>query len=212
MKIWIAGMNHNDILGPHRLTNWIEHVKENEDSLPNFVGVESSQNIFSQIKMQRPLMKRFVQEIWPETNQEIQALFENSLLFEVDLHVNFFPTVKTIWMDQGRIVNDPTIISNYAKERMNIYRSFIPDCNKKLKIVDVEKMSKVSWAQANQTQSGGTNRDAMFAETILKQMNEAQSGWAIVIVGARHASRSPGTMLTRLIDAGISCEVTVLRP
>lgn len=212
MKIGVAGINHNDILGPQRLMQWIEHVKANEDSLPEFVAVEFSQEHFSCIKLQRPLMRKFVLEAWPETTPEIQVLFEKSLLFEVDLHKKFFPTVETIWMDQGRVVDDPTKISDYAKDRMNIYLSFLPDCRQKIGIVDIKRMCEVAWDSGSQPKPGGTERDVKFAKIILQRAKGVQNGWGIIIVGASHASPLPGTMLSRIIDAGISCEVSELRP
>ena len=67
MKLKIAGINHNDILGPQRLLQWLEDLKVNEDTLPEFVAVEFGQEHFPSIKLQRPLMRKFVLEAWPDT-------------------------------------------------------------------------------------------------------------------------------------------------
>ncbi len=212
MKLKIAGINHNDILGPQRLLQWLEDLKVNEDTLPEFVAVEFGQEHFPSIKLQRPLMRKFVLEAWPDTTLEIQVLFEESLLFEVDLHTKLFPTVETIWMDQGREVHDPTIISDYAKDRMNIYLSFLPDTKPKVEIADIKGMCKVAWDRGSQPKPGGTERDEKFASVVHRRAEGVHNGWGIVIVGASHASPIPGTMLSRIIGGGISCEVSELRP
>jgi hypothetical protein len=212
VKIWIAGINHNDILGPRRLFQWLEHVKASHDRLPEFVAVEFGQEYFPSIKSQRPLMRKLATETWPDSPVEIQILFEEALLFEVDLHTKLFPTVETIWMDQGRVIDDPTIISDYAKDRMNIYRSLLPGATKKIELRDIESMCMVAWDRGNQPKTGGTERDANFANAILSRAAEFTNGWGIVIVGSSHTSQLPGTMTSRIIGGGIQCEVTELRP
>jgi hypothetical protein len=212
VKLKIAGINHNDILGPQRLLQWLEDVKRNEDTLPEFVAVESDQKHFLSIKLQRPLMRKFVLKAWPDTTQEIQVLFEESLLFEVDLHTKLFPTVETLWMDQERVVHDLTMISNYAKDRMNLYRSLLQNVRLKVEIADIKVMCKVAWDICPEPKPGGTERDRKFASVILQRSQGIHNGWGIVIVGSSHASLITGTMLSRIIDGGISCGVTELTP
>ena len=212
MRLRIAGINHNDILGPQRLFAWYEELKSVEYQSPSFVAVEYDELLFRQIKMQRPTMRRLVTERWPDTNDEILLILENSLVYEGDLHEQVFLGVDTLWLDKGRIITDPTVISEYARDRLLIYESFISSTSTKLNMDDIISMCKAAWDHGAAPQRGGSQRDDQFSRAILDKIATARSGWAIVIVGSCHCAMVDGSMVRLLMDQGIQCEVRELRP
>lgn len=127
MRLKIAGIVHNDVLGRERLLKWLQETKTTEKSPPAFIAVEYDQEIFRRIQAQRPVFRRLAAEAWPGAPSSVLKAIEESLVYEGDLHETVFPGIETVWLDQGRTVNDPTCISQYAQDRINIYRSFIPD-------------------------------------------------------------------------------------
>lgn len=127
MRLKIAGIVHNDVLGRERLLKWLQEAKTTEESPPAFIAVEYDEEIFRQIRVQRPVLRRLAAEAWSGAPSSVLKAIEESLVYEGDLHETVFPGIGTVWLDQGRTVNDPTCISQYAQDRINIYRSFIPD-------------------------------------------------------------------------------------
>lgn len=213
MRLKIAGIVHNDVLGRERLFKWLQEAKTTEESLPAFIAVEYDEEIFRRIRAQRPVFRRLAVEAWPGVPSSVLKAIEESLVYEGDLHETVFPGIETAWLDQGRTVNDPTCISQYAQDRIKIYRSFIPDGLLELGEGSLMHMSIVAWDQGSLPQPGGSERDVKFAQLILERSRREISEWAIVIVGLNHASEVDGHMVRRLKDEGtIECAVTELRP
>ncbi len=212
MRLRIAGVNHNDILGARRLRAWYDQVRNLETSTPTFVAVEFDRELFEQVRLQRPLIRRLASEVWPETDDEVLCLIERSLVYEGDLHERIFPGVETVWLDQGRKTTYPTDMSGYAQDRLSIYRRFISVAKSRLEIDDVKVMCQAAWNQGVAPQPGGTCRDLKFSQKIMQRVANGESDWAIVVVGSSHASQVEGSMVSRLTGQGIACPVTELRP
>ncbi len=79
-------------------------------------------------------------------------------------------------------------------------------------------MSEAAWDRFNPQQRQFPDpRDAIRSETfvsrVLDRIKQGNGGWAIVIVGAYHASGSiPESMRSRLTEAGIECKAYWIRP
>lgn len=106
MRLKIAGINHNDILGRECLLRWLHEAKAMENSPPAFIKVEYDEVIFRQIKEQRRDLRRLAEETWPSTPPSVLKVIEESLVYEGDLHKKVFTNVETVWLDQGRIITD----------------------------------------------------------------------------------------------------------
>ena len=213
MRLRIAGINHNDILGANRLHAWYEHVRKLEKSTPTFVAVEFDRELFEQLRLQRPLIRRLASEAWPETNDEVLCVVEGSLVYEGDLHERVFPGVETVWLDQGRSITDPMEISDYAENRLSIYKKSTSTTKLKLEIGDVEIICRAAWKnQRVPPKRDGSCRDRKFSQKITQRVANCKSDWAIVVVGSNHASPIEGSMVSLLTDQGIACHVTELRP
>ena len=212
MRLRIAGVNHNDILGARRLCAWYDQVRKLDTSVPTFVAVEFDRELFEQAKLQRPLIRRLASEVWPKTDDEVLSLIEMSLVYEGDLHERIFPGVETVWLDQGRKVTDPTGMSDYAQNRLSIYKRFVSEAKSRIEIHDVKVMCQAAWNQRVSPQPSGSLRDREFSQKIIQRVAQGASDWAIVVVGSSHASKIEGSMVSLLTDQGIACHVTELRP
>lgn len=212
MRLRVAGVVHNDLLGRERLLNWLREIKDLEKTTPLFIAVEYDESIFGVIRSQRPVLRTLAAEAWPGSSQSVLKLIEDSLAYEGDLHELVFPAVDTLWLDQGRAVGDPTILSDYARDRLNIYKSFVAGESRALSNATLLTMSATAWERGSAPQPGGSDRDAKFARMILDRLKEERRGWAIVIVGSNHASGVQGGMVSRLKSQGIECQVNQLNP
>lgn len=211
MRLRIAGVNHNDVLGRERLIKWLQEVKAVEGTHPAFVAVEYDEEIFYKIREQRPILGKLVASVWTNTPSPVRKVIEESLVYEGDIHNMIFPGVETVWLDQGRNVSDSTIISNYARDKLNVYRCFIPVDQAELGDESLRHMSISAWKRVVSPQPGGP-RDIKFAQLIADRSRWKNSGWAIVIVGIDHACEVEGRMVTLLKDQGINCQVNELKP
>lgn len=212
MRLRIAGVVHNDVLGRDRLLNWLQEVKAIEETRPAFVAVEYDEEIFCKILAQRPVLGRLAAKVWPNAPSSVHKAIEESLAYEGNLHETIFPGVETVWLDQGRSVSDPTIISDYALDRLKIYKSFIPEGQEELRDESLLHMSISAWNRGASPQPGGSERDIKFAKLIVYRSRREVSWWAIVIVGINHASDVDGHMTRLLRDQGIECQASELRP
>jgi len=73
-------------------------------------------------------------------------------------------------------------------------------------------MSLKAWQTYESAETEGTECDIIFSDKIMSQIKHAKSDWAIVIVGANHASLSPGCMVSHLSERGSICLPEELRP
>jgi hypothetical protein len=210
MKLKVAGVDHNDLLGRDRLLNWFYKIKQSEKNLPLFVAVEYDEGIFHRIRSQRPILRALAAQVWPGSPGSILEVVQDSLVYEGDLHKTVFPEVETLWLDQGRMVDDPTIISNYAHDRLNIYKSFVPREATALTDDTLLTMSARAWKRAVPPRA--SDRDEKLACVILDRLREQTAAWAIAVVGFSHAAEIEDSMVLRLRSRGIECHVNQLSP
>jgi len=212
MRLRIAGIVHNDLMGRKRLLKWLREMRDFEEVPPVFVAVEYDESIFGKIRAQRSVLRRLAAEAWQGSSQSVLKAIQDSLGYEGDLHEGVFPGIKTVWLDQGRTVEDPTILSQYARDRLNIYKSFVPREQKVLSNATLLAMSGTAWERGSTPRPGGSDRDAKFARVIIDRLQSESRGWAIVIVGSNHASEVEGSMVSRLKGEEIECQMSQLRP
>ena len=212
MRLRIAGIVHNDLMGRKRLLKWLREIRDLEEVPPVFVAVEYDEIIFGKIRAQRSMLLRLAAEAWQGSSQSVLKAIEDSFGYEGDLHEGVFPNIETVWLDQGRRVEYPTIWSQYARDRLDIYKSFVSAEEKSLSNASLLTMSATAWERSSTCQPGSSDRDAKFAHVILDWLQSESRGWAIVIVGSSHASEVEGSMVSRLKGEGIGCQVSQLRP
>jgi len=211
-QLKIAGIVHNDLLGRERLRAWLRGIKASERTPPAFVAVEYDQNMFRQLAAQRPTLRALAREEWPDSSESILDTIENSLCYEGDVHEGVFPGVETVWLDKGRTVKDPTVVSAYAHDRLNLYKSFVARELRELSDANLLTMSRTAWARGDPPEIGGSVRDAKFARMILDRLRLANRGWAVAAIGSSHAGEVEGSTADRLRSEGIKCQVSFLSP
>lgn len=187
-----------------------DKAQQNAES-PVFVGVEWDRGLFENVTFQRAELRRLARETWPRaTLAFIDALVEG-LAFEGDTHLEVFTDVQTLWLDQGRVLSDPTVISNYARDRIRVYHSYLPDVSSHNESTLLD-MSREAWRRSSSRTPEATCRDEKFSAVIIRYLEEHSGSWAIIIVGADHASQEPGCLLFTLKTKGITCIASELRP
>lgn len=212
MKLLIAGITHFDVLGHRRLIEWLKQKSAIESGAPEFVAVEWDKDMFSLIKAQRNLIGELAREEWPTAPNSFVQVIQQSLGYEGDTHKEVLPSVETVWLDNGKIVDDETKVSQYYRDRMNIYKGFARNTCLDFSENMLINMSLKAWQASEPPLTEGTQRDIIFSDKIMSQIKHAKSDWAIVIVGANHASLSPGCMVSCLSEQGSICLPEELRP
>ena len=212
MRVDVAAIAHFDPLCGDRLRTWLRTQLNSQSSPPAFVAVEWDKDMFTKVKSQRPVVRSLAASRWPQATDEFLNALEAAVAFEADTHVPLIPHVPTVWLDQDRALPYPDAIETYAVDRITVYASYIPPSTTRFDSSLLHAMSLEAWNRLGPRQEGGTERDPGFAEAIAKHLTSHAPAWSIAIVGANHASRDAGYMVQRLEAAGISCEVSQLRP
>ena len=206
MKFLIASINHFDVLGHRRLIEWLKQKSAIESGAPEFVAVEWDKDIFSLIKAQRNLIGELARKEWPTAPNSFVQVIQQSLGYEGDTHKEVLPSVETVWLD-GKIS-----VSEYYRTRMRTYKGFARNTCLDFSENMLINMSLKAWQLSEPLETEGIDRDIIFVDNIMPQIKRAKSDWAIVIVGANHASLSPGCMVSRLSEQGSICLPEELRP
>jgi len=210
MKLLIASIIHFDVLGHRRLIEWLKQKSAIESGAPEFVAVEWDKDMFSLIKAQRNLIGEVARKEWPTAPNSFVQVIQQSLGYEGDTHKEVLPSVETVWLD--RPVVDETSVSQYCRKRMDTYKLYARNTCFDFGENMLINMSQQIWLESEPPETGGTERDIIFSDKIMSQIKHAKSNWAIVIVGANHASLSPGCMVSHLSERGSICLREELRP
>jgi len=212
MRVKVAGIVHFDPLCRGRLYGWLQDLLRSHSSPPAFVAVEWDEQHFKEVKKQRPIIRSLAQSKWPNATDEFYNTLKLTAAFEADTHVSLLPNTQIIWLDQGQSLPNAGAIINYSPTQIDIYKKCILPNTTEFDSVLLKTMSKKAWKIPEPPEKGGTDRDRLFADAIIKKSGLEPSAWSIAVVGADHGSRDSGYMVALLEEAGITCDVTVLCP
>jgi hypothetical protein len=209
MLLRTAGVNHFDPLAKERVQQWLANYAQEQPG-PSFIATEWDQGIFERVRGQRNRFRRLAAERWPEFSDELLDILTVSLGYEAESHTLSYPNLGILWLDQGRQMTQDEIneINRYAEGRLALYSEFIGED------LDLENRDQVLTAMSRAADeraagaAGVGDRDRQFAQRILRRATE--NGWAIAIVGRRHAADVNGSMRRLLEEGGQRCEVVVL--
>ncbi len=205
MKLHIAGVNHNDPQCRSRLIIWMKKHYKKYKTVPAFIAVEYKKEHFIMIKRQRNKFFKLLNEKWHNLSSQVLHILTNSLAYESDAHIDIFPDVEILWLDEDREASSD-IIDKYAEDRLNI----IVGCTDKCNFTSIEDISEKIWARSRS--SCPSNRDKVFATKIKNKINSIEDNWAIVIIGTNHAENIAGSMRNLLEQHGICCNVDFMKP
>ncbi len=212
MRVKVAAIVHFDPLCRGRLLDWLRILLGRQPSPPAFVAVEWDEQHFEEVNRQRPDVRTRAQSEWPKATNEFYNALEFTAAFEADTHISLLPNTQIIWLVQGLPLPNADAIKNYSQQLIKIYKGQIPSSKTQFDSALLKTMSIKAWDDCNSRKKGGTDRDELMAEAIIKNSGSDPSLWSIAVVGADHASRDAGYMVALLEEAGITCDVTVLSP
>lgn len=212
VELQIAAIPHFEPLCRIRLRSWLKNLSAEKRERPDFIAVEWDREIFEKVKQQRVILHQIAKQEWPSAPQDFVNALSGAMGFEADTHEEVFPHVEVLWLEQGRSISNSSVITDYAYNRMAIYRSYLPKDASILNTEVLEAMSKKSWEIAADAAYQTIDRDLKFTSHILDALTYRQPMWAIAIVGASHASGAPDSMRTLLEKNDVLCKVTILNP
>lgn len=210
MRLRIAGVYHADPISRRRLRDWLKRPSIEETDPLAFVATEWGRGVFERVKAQRSRFLCLARREWPEAGPDFLNELALSVAFEADTHVEFFPNVEILWLDEGRQISDPSVVDRYAEDRLDSYKDYLK--GQVLPRDTASALTKLSEAirQPEHRFSNEPGRDIRFAELVLNKIRRGRGYWAIAIVGATHASDDKGSMRQLLEGGGQPCEVTML--
>lgn len=196
MDLYVTGVSHFDPLAKGRLSEYLAHLKRLHETPPVFVGVEFDECHFRQFAAQRGEFRKLLVEVDPALSKVELDIYAESLAYEGDAHVATFPTAKTLWLDEGRIVEQDDI-DTYARRRVKTYLQLT---NRKL----AGALSELSRQfVAAQDQDLDLRRSKKFADKVCGNIGESGT-WALTITGGNHANPDiAGSMANLLVAAGL---------
>lgn len=113
MRIYIAGINHNDPLSRIELIEWMNDIASYEQSYPDFIAPEWKEEYFNSVKKQRTEFDKRVRSEWPFlTESQIEAI-TLSLGFEGDAHKEVFGELPVLWLDRERNAGNSSVEDFY---------------------------------------------------------------------------------------------------
>lgn len=205
----IAGVNHFDPAGRLRLVDWLA-LYSKRFGHPAFVATEWDKDIFAQVKAQRGEFQCLISNQWPNLSAGLVKVLTLSLAYEADTHTEVFSDVEVVWLDEGRRAPEDDI-RNYAPDRFAMYKHWLGDkVTERDDLVTLAKMSERAIREAGCPPSIGNDRDAQFADLILRRVGKDGGDWAVVIVGKFHALTYSGSMRRLLEEREQICEVSLL--
>jgi hypothetical protein len=209
MILRIAGINHFDPAGRQRLTDWLAFSSKKFGN-PAFVGTEWDRDIFARVKSQRGEFQGLISKQWPNLSPGLLKVLTLSLAYEADSHTEVLSDVEVVWLDEGRQAQEDDI-QNYARDRFAMYQRWLGgEVTERDDSVILAKMSERAIGEAGRPPSVGNERDAKFADSILRRVGKGGGDWAVVIVGKFHALTYKGAMRQLLEEKEQSCEVSPL--
>ena len=211
MELHIAGIVHGDPLGPETLRLWLRGLREHSANPPEFIAVEYASSDFLKIRDQRDALTEIAGRVWPEAPQELVRALAPAIAYEADAHQEVFPDLEVLWLDEFRVNKPFGAVEHFAQDRLMDYRDWLAGEDLSLPIPELlRKLSRKTWSPTSD--EGPEPRDEEFARLVNERVNQQDGNWAIVVVGARHASNHKGRMRRRLEDSGIPCTVDILDP
>jgi len=204
--IRIAGVNHFDPLCRHKLLDWFCSCF-NDFGQPNALATEWDEQLFSKVREQREHFANRLREAFPYLSPETVNTLKLSLGFEGDTHLDIFPDVEVLWLDQGRQQD----VSTYAEDRLAMFKDFL--AQPPIDVNDSNVLARLSAAareRAGGQEIAGGDRDKKFVDLLFKKMADYKDGYVIVVVGIYHTSQVEGSMRSLLERAGQSCEAATL--
>lgn len=191
-NLFLIGVCHNDPFGAEKTQNALRLARENS-FIPDCIAVEWKSDYAHRIILQRDTFGRLLTQEYPDiTDRELQTL-QSSLAFEADAHLELYPEIPIVWLDENRTVKDG-IIEKYAEKRLSIIKNAVCRNN------GVFNLSNISYwvRQSSDGTADPSERDKMFFSCIQEAVANGYRNIACV-VGTNHAELSIKGMFGELL-------------
>jgi len=205
MILRVAGIHHFDPTCRQQLLEWLRSYSESHGD-PAFLATEWDEQHFLQVKGQRDRFFNLLRDAIPGLSDEVLNTLKLSLGFEGDTHLEVFPDVEVLWLDQGRRGD----VALYAEDRLAMYREFLAQEEAPVDNANVLVRLSQSARQTAEAPEAGGGRDGGFANLIIERAAKRDGDYGVIIVGGFHAGQQPGSMRSLLDEAKLTCEVTDL--
>lgn len=217
MLIYIAGVCHDDPKGKANLKAWLHKLSAAHRGPPAFVGVEYDKDKFAELTKQRPLLRQKMQSYAPAAFPDLLDALADCLAYEPDAIADVFPKLEPLWLDIGTSCTTDGVYNkraNLYQDRLERKNVLFPAETATVLVL----LSEAAWDQFNpQRLEFPDPRDAVrsqtFASRLIERIERVSGGWAIVVVGAYHASGSiPESMRCRLTAAHVKRKAFWIKP
>lgn len=89
MKLYIAGINHNDPVSRTGLIQWLHEIKAENQTKPDFIASEWDEEVYTKVAAQRPYLSQLLEKEWPDLNQkQIESISKHWLMKEIATKVS----------------------------------------------------------------------------------------------------------------------------
>jgi hypothetical protein len=208
MKLQIAGIVHQDPLGRRRLNTWIDRAFSLSDQAPAFIAVEWDKRMLASVLAERSRLEELARETWPTAPASFLAELVAAVAYEGEVPISSHPNVDVLYLDEGRVLDDETVLTQFALDRMRNYRHMFDESLDSFGQEQLEAMSRYSW-QVTVCDNPNT-RDHEFAKRIGEAYPADILEWGVVVVGACHALLDQGYMAHQLDELGYECRTEQL--
>ena len=191
----IIGINHNDPLGRRKIRLILDELRISKNFIPDCIATEWDKVYFNIIQDQRTLFTKLAKEQNLNLKDETIFALADSMAYEADSHIELYPDLPIIWIDERFDGTIPDSVKRFAEYRLNVFLSFLEKLNKDEKD-NLEAISRIAWSISSRGKAA--ERDVKFYN---KLMNAVQNGYKniIVIVGAAHATIENEGVLVNLL-------------
>jgi hypothetical protein len=209
VKLYIAGINHNDPLCRIELIEWMKDLAKQEQTPPAYVAPEWKEEYFNLVKEQRVEFDKNVRSEWPLLSEDQLEAITLSLGYEGDAHKDVFGELPVVWLDQERSVHGSSVKDFYRYRFQHLKRWAKEKDENEIFLTLLSKTIREEGdsGSAASNPSIDKGRDAAFYKAIKETCNPLCSDWAIIVVGALHSLPTPGSMASLLELDGYQCIV-----
>lgn len=212
MKVILIGGVHNSLSCRDRLVSTLNDISESERSV-SFVAVEYDENTFynrilplrdaiDECKKKNPIFSKYV------SDDEMHEL-ASCIGYDGDAHMDIFPDVETVWLDEGREPNENLFAHPCGSFLYNKIGHFVGMIMSGDIIGEYgERLFEYIALENDGAEEIINNvRDESWFEIISEFLTDEEHDCGIAIVGGSHAEEKEGNFRSLLENAGHNVEV-----
>jgi hypothetical protein len=191
-NLFLIGVCHNDPFGAEKTQNALRLARENS-FIPDCIAVEWRSDYAHRVILQRDTFGRLLTQEYPDISDKELHTLQSSLAFEADAHLEIYPEIPIVWLDENRTVIDE-IIEKYAEDRLSIIKSAVRKNNGEFNLCNISYCMR----QSSNNVAAPSERDEVFFSCIQETVASGYRNIACV-VGTNHTKLSTKGMFGELL-------------